>query len=283
MAIIYDIIYVKYNLVGKVQVAFPYKENEIMKNEMKIFNNELFGNIRVGRVNDKPYFVATDIAKILGYKNISDAISRHCKGVVKHDIPTNGGVQTLNVIPEGDIYRLIVRSKLPNAEKFESWVFDEVLPTIRENGGYIVSNVNDSDEDILARAVLVAQKTIEKKNELILQLENKIETDKPLVTFAERVLVTEDNILIQDLAKTISDSGYKIGRNRLYNKLRDWGLIFKRTTEPTQYAMEREYFVVEEKIVDVSGKLRAYFTTKITPKGQIYITNRLMKENNKKK
>lgn len=111
-----------------------------MSNELKVFENEEFGKIRITLINGKEMFVGKDIAKSLGYSNPRDAISRHCKGVVKHDNFKEGG-HCISLITEGDMYRLITHSKLPSAEKFESWVFDEVLPTIRKTGGYI----NNSD------------------------------------------------------------------------------------------------------------------------------------------
>lgn len=105
-------------------------------NELQIFNSGEFGEIRTIEINGKPYFVGTDVAKALGYNNPRDAVSRHCKGVVKHDTPTSSGVQLMSYINEGDLYRLIMKSKLPSAEKFEAWVMDEVLPTIRKAGSY---------------------------------------------------------------------------------------------------------------------------------------------------
>lgn len=105
-------------------------------NELQIFNSGEFGEIRTVEINGKPYFVGTDVAKALGYNNPRDAVSRHCKGVVKHDTPTSSGVQLMSYINEGDLYRLIMKSKLPSAEKFESWVMDEVLPTIRKTSSY---------------------------------------------------------------------------------------------------------------------------------------------------
>lgn len=105
-------------------------------NELQIFNSGEFGEIRTIEIDGKPYFVGTDVAKALGYNNSRDAVSRHCKGVVKHDTPTSSGVQLMSYINEGDLYRLIMKSKLPSAEKFEAWVMDEVLPTIRKTGSY---------------------------------------------------------------------------------------------------------------------------------------------------
>ena len=105
-------------------------------NELQIFNNEEFGEIRTVEIEGKPYFVANDVAKALGYSRPADAVTAHCKGSVKHRVLTNGGEQEVKIIPEGDIYRLIIRSQLPAAERFESWVFDEVIPSIRKTGGY---------------------------------------------------------------------------------------------------------------------------------------------------
>ena len=105
-------------------------------NELQIFNSEEFGDIRTAEIDGKPYFVGTDVAKALGYSNPRKAILDHCKGVTKRDTPTSSGVQLMSYINEGDLYRLIMKSKLPSAEKFESWVMDEVLPTIRKTGSY---------------------------------------------------------------------------------------------------------------------------------------------------
>ena len=107
-----------------------------LMNELQIFNSGEFGEIRTIEIDGKPYFVGTDVAKALGYNNPRDAVSRHCKGVVKRDTPTASGIQSMSYINEGDLYRLIMKSKLPSAEKFESWVMDEVLPTIRKTGSY---------------------------------------------------------------------------------------------------------------------------------------------------
>lgn len=105
-------------------------------NELQIFNSGEFGEIRTIEINGKPYFVGTDVAKALGYSNPRKAILDHCKGVTKRDTPTSSGIQSMSYINEGDLYRLIMKSKLPSAEKFESWVMDEVLPTIRKTGSY---------------------------------------------------------------------------------------------------------------------------------------------------
>lgn len=105
--------------------------------ELQIFNNPNFGEIRTITEDGKTLFCGKDIAKALGYKNPSKALADHCKGVTKRYTPTSSGQQEMNFIPEGDIYRLAARSELPGADAFESWIFDEVLPTIRKTGGYL--------------------------------------------------------------------------------------------------------------------------------------------------
>lgn len=110
-----------------------------MRNELQIFNNEEFGQVRTVEIDGKPYFVANDVAKALGYSVPKDAVARHCKGALKRRYLTAGGNQEIKMIPEGDMYRLITHSKLESAERFESWVFDEVLPTLRKTGSYEMS------------------------------------------------------------------------------------------------------------------------------------------------
>lgn len=154
-------------------------------NEIKIFNNEEFGQVRMVVIDGKIYFVGKDIANALGYSNPRDAISRHCKGVVKHDSFKEGG-QKVALLPEGDIYRLVIKSQLQTAEKFERWVFDEVLPTIRKTGGYINNSdlmINTyfsqaSDEHkVLVKGLL---ENIENQQQKIIKLSDdnkKLETD----------------------------------------------------------------------------------------------------------
>ena len=142
-----------------------------MENNLITFNNPDFGEVRTLEEDGKVLFCASDVAKALGYSNPRDAISRHCRGVVKHDgvsVTNQYGVATeqkseMSFIPEGDVYRLIVRSKLPTAERFERWVFDEVLPAIRKNGGYIAGQENMTAEELMAKALLMAKKTIDEK------------------------------------------------------------------------------------------------------------------------
>ena len=118
-------------------------------NELQIFSSPEFGELRTIEEGDKIYFVASDVAKALGYKRPADAVSAHCRYTVKHSIPQpqGKGFLLVNVIPEGDVYRLAAHSELPSAEKFESWVFDEVLPTIRKTGSYSMKQKAQAEQD----------------------------------------------------------------------------------------------------------------------------------------
>lgn len=149
--------------------------------DLQIFNNPEFGELRTFEEGDKIYFVASDVAKMLGYAKPNNAVSAHCKGTLKRGIPTSGGVQQMNVIPEGDLYRLIVNSELPSAEKFERWVFDEVLPSIRKTGGY---SVPQSPEEQMAHGLLAAQKLLAEKDK-------RIEEMRPKEIFADAVSVSK--------------------------------------------------------------------------------------------
>lgn len=249
-------------------------------NELQIFNSEEFGEVRTVEIDRKPYFVANDVARALGYKRPADAVTAHCKGSVKHRYLTDGGEQELKVIPEGDIYRLTVRSKLPSAERFERWVFDEVIPSIRKNGGYIAGQENMTDEELLANAVLVAQKKIAERDRIIEQQNQKIKADKPKTIFADAVSTSHTSILVGDLAKLICQNGVKIGPVRLFDWMRKNGYLIKSGSSynmPVQRYVEQGLFEVKERnIQNPDGSVRITRTTKVTGKGQIYFVNKFL-------
>ena len=249
-------------------------------NEVQIFNSDEFGQIRTSEIDGRPYFVATDVATALGYATPRDAISRHCKGVVKRDTPTSSGVQSMSYINEGDLYRLIMKSKLPSAEKFESWVMDEVLPSIRKNGGYISGQETLSDDELLAKALMVAQNKIAERDKIIEQKQAKIEQMKPKEIFADAVATSRTSILIGDLAKLICQNGVQIGQKRLFEWLRSNGYLIKFGTSrnmPTQRYVEQGLFEVKESNVqNPDGSVRITRTTKVTGKGQLYFVNKFL-------
>ena len=249
-------------------------------NELQIFNSEEFGEIRTIEIDGKPYFVANDVARALGYKRPADAVTAHCKGSVKHRYLTDGGEQELKVIPEGDIYRLTVRSKLPSAEKFEKWVFDEVIPSIRTNGGYIAGQETLSDEDLMAKAILVAQKKIKERDQIIEQQKQKIEADRPKTIFADAVSASHTSILIGDLAKLICQNGYQIGQKRLFQWMRDNGYLMvsgsSRNMPKQKYVEQGLFEIKESNVQNPDGSVRITRTTKVSGKGQLYFVNKFM-------
>lgn len=249
-------------------------------NELQIFNNEDFGSVRTITKDGKTYFVGNDVAKALGYSETAKAIRTHCKGVSEMDIPTNGGVQTMKMITEGDIYRLVIKSQLPQAEKFESWVFDNVLPSIRNNGGYIAGQETLSDEELMAKALLVANNKIKERDAIIERQQAKIEADKPKTIFADAVSTSHTSILVGDLAKLICQNGVQIGQKRLFDWLRDNGYLIKSGSSrnmPMQRYIEQGLFEVKESnMQNPDGSVRITRTTKVTGKGQIYFINKFI-------
>ena len=250
--------------------------------EIQVFNNIEFGEIRTAEIEGKPYFMATDIAKALGYSRPNDAISAHCRATVKHSTPISGKMQEVNFIPEGDVYRLIARSKLPQAEKFEKWVFDEVLPSIRKTGGYIAGQEHMTDDELLANAILVAQRKIAERDKVIQAQNDTITELKPKAVFADAVSSSKTSILIGDMAKLLRQNGIEIGQKRLFDWLRNNGYLIKRKGSdwnmPTQRSVEMGLFEIKESThLDGNGCNITTKTSKVTGKGQVYFINKFLK------
>lgn len=248
-----------------------------MNNDLALFVSADFGTIRTV-VTDagKVLLCGSDVAKALGYARARDAIKAHCKGAVNHRTLTNGGMQDMAFIPEGDVYRLITHSKLPAAEKFESWVFDEVIPSIHKNGGYIQGQENMSDVELMAKALLAAQRVIESRDKQIADMQ-------PKALFADSVAASSSTILIGELAKILKQNGADMGEKRLFAWLRDNGYLIKRTgtdyNMPTQRSMEQGLFRIKETVVTHSdGHTSVNKTTKVTGKGQQYFINLFVKK-----
>ena len=251
-------------------------------NELQIFENNQFGQMRTLTENGNTLFCATDVARMLGYSNPHDAIARHCRGVVKREgvsTTTNQhGVSTqqtnqMSFIPEGDVYRLITHSKLPTAEKFESWVFDEVLPSIRKTGAYMTPETIEK--------VLMNPDTIISLATQLKELQTKVEQDKPKVLFADAVAASHTSILIGDLAKLIRQNGVEVGQNRLFQWLRDNGYLIKRKGSdwnmPTQRSIEMGLLEIKESThIDGNGCNVTTKTPKVTGKGQAYFVNKFL-------
>lgn len=227
-------------------------------NELMIFSNEEFGEVRTVEINGKPYFVANDVAKALGYVETAKAIRTHCKGVSEVDIPTNGGIQKAKVIPEGDIYRLIIKSQMPDAPRFESWVFDEVIPSIRKNGGYIANQENLTDEQIVANALIVAQNIIAARD-------RQIEEMKPKADYFDALVDRKLNTSFRDTAKELG-----IGEKRFIAFLTGKYVYRDSNNKLRPYAAytttDNKLFVVKE--FRAKNSDHAGIQTLITPKGR---------------
>jgi len=242
-------------------------------NGIQVFENSEFGKVRTMEIDGKPYFCGSDIAKALGYAKPNNAVAMHCRVTLKQGIPISGKIQEVNFIPEGDVYRLVVRSKLPSAEKFEKWVFDEVLPSIRRSGGYIAGQEQMSDSELMAKALLVAQKQINERNA-------QIERMKPKEIFADAVAASHTSILIGELAKLLKQNGVETGQRRLFTWMRDNGYLIKGGSSrnmPTQKGMELGLFEIKETTINnPDGSIRISRTTKVTGKGQQYFINKFL-------
>lgn len=174
-------------------------------NSLQIFNSEEFGEIRTIEIDGKPYFVGTDVAKALGYSNPRKAIIDHCKGVTKRDTPTSSGIQSMSYINEGDLYRLIMKSKLPSAEKFESWVMDEVLPAIRKTGSYQKPMTLEEQLQIVAKGTLEVKEEIRKVNEDL----QEFKKDMPLLALECQKITKAKNQKVVPLLGGKDSPAYK--------------------------------------------------------------------------
>lgn len=244
-------------------------------NNLQVFNNEMFGNVRIILQGNEPWFVAKDVTNILGYQNSSKAISDH---VDADDKLNNETLSSLGqrggwLINESGLYSLILSSKLPNAKQFKRWVTSDVLPSIRKYGSY-----NMAIPRTLPDALKAYAGEIEAHN----KTKALLEAQKPKVVFADAVNASHTSILVGELAKLLRQNGYGIGQNRLFERLRNDGYLIKSGSSknvPTQKSMDMGLFEIKETtIVNSDGTLRITKTPKVTGKGQIYFINRFMSE-----
>ncbi|MCC0669203.1 phage antirepressor KilAC domain-containing protein [Clostridioides sp. ZZV14-6153] len=250
------------------------------KNEVISFDNDLFGEVRFIEVDGKPYALATDIAKVLGYKNPHDAISRHCKGVVKHEfVDITGFEQLMNIIPEGDIYRLIIRSKLPSAEKFESWIMDDILPTIRKHGTYLTDTKIEeilSNPDTIIKLATDLKEEREKRKALELtnnKQQQIIGELKPKADYTDLILRNKGLVTITQIAKDYGMSGKAMNK-----KLHELGIQFKQSGQWLLYSdyQSKGYTHSETiNIVKADGTPDIKMNTKWTQKGRLMIYKKL--------
>lgn len=237
--------------------------------DIQVFNNEQFGNVRAMSLNDEPWFVAKDVCDVLGIK--TNHLREDGRGLDDDEVMNLpnwevGGKAPL-IVSEAGFYKLVMRSRKPEAKAFQRWVTHEVLPAIRRTGGYMVAKQDETPEQIMARAVLVAQDTIERQKREIAEL-------KPKALFADAVAASDGTCLVGELAKMLKQNGVNIWQNRLFSWLRENGYLGKTGSNrnvPTQRAMEQGLFRIKETAVTHSdGHVTINRTPKVTDKGQRY-------------
>lgn len=248
-------------------------------NELQIFNSSEFGQIRTVTKDNEPMFCLGDLCKALELTAKEVKRRLNDEVVSKHPIPDSlGRMQETLFVNEDGLYDVILESRKESAKKFRKWVTSEVLPSIRKSGGYIAGQEQMSDTELMAKALLVAQKQIEQRNAIIEQQKAKIEADKPKTIFADAVATSKTSILVGDLAKLICQNGYQIGQKRLFDWMRENGYLIKAGSSknmPTQRYVEQGLFEIKESNVqNPDGSVRITKTTKVTGKGQIYFVNK---------
>lgn len=251
--------------------------------ELQIFNSEEFGEIRTVSINDEPWFVGKDVATALGYERATKAIQDHVNEEDKDEVPIQdsiGRMQKTPIINESGLYALIFGSKLESAQRFKRWVTSEVLPSIRKHGGYIAGQESMTDDQLLAKALLVAQSKIAERDQIIAKKQERIEQMRPKEVFADAVATSKHSILIGDLAKLICQNGYQIGQKRLFQWMRDNGYLMTQGSSynrPKQRYVEQGLFEIKESAINnPDGSVRITITPKVTGKGQVYFVNKFL-------
>ena len=252
---------------------------------IEIFKNDRFGEVRVAGTSESPLFCLTDVCRVLEIKNVSDCKSRlDQRGVVLTDTPTynqHGAevIQQLVFINEKNLYKVVMRSKLPEAEKFQDWVCGEVLPSIRKHGAYMT---NDTLEKALASPDFLIQlaTNLKEEQQKRIEAERKVTEAAPAVAFTNAVQSANNSCLIGELAKLIAQNGYSIGEKRLFAWMRDNGYLGKhgeRYNIPNQQYVEQGLFELKKGVRSGNnGVLHTTITPKVTGKGQVYFVNKFL-------
>lgn len=251
--------------------------------QLQVFKNEMF-EVGVTLENGEILFDVEQVAKNLGISrkmNEKEYVRwERVNSYLPSDYPEVGKGE---LIPEPMVYKLAFKASNEVAEQFQDWLAMDVIPSIRRHGGYIATKEDDDDESIMARAVLIANKTIEKKNQKIAEQKKVIESQKPKVLFADSVEASQTSILVRELAILLKQNGIDTGERRLYEWLRSNGFLVKRfgsdRNTPTQRSMDMGLFEVKETPINHnSGLITVNKTTKVTGKGQVYFINKFLSQ-----
>ena len=261
-----------------------------MKNEIMIFNNEQFGQIRTAGTPDEPLFCLHDICKVLDLRVSPTKDRLDMRGVSLIDTPTLNQhgttvTQKMYFVNEKNLYRVIMRSDKPQAEPFQDWVCGEVLPSIRKHGIYATeATVENMLRDPESAIIMLQAYQKERRERMAAQqeverLEAQEVENKPKVVFADAVAGSDSACLIGQLAKMIAQNGYPIGEKRLFQWLRDNHYLCaygERFNQPYQQYIEQGLFTMKQNVFSVNGEMRTRNTTKVTGKGQVYFINKFL-------
>lgn len=248
-------------------------------NNLQVFKNDQFGEIRTVEIGGEPWFVGKDVAEQLGYKDTVNALKSHVDGDDKAwwQITTQFGTKDTTIINESGLYSLVLSSKLPTAKQFKRWITSDVIPTIRKHGAYMTP---ETIEKVLLNpdTIINLASQLKSEREKRIALEGKVEEDRPKVIFADAVSTAKNSILIGELAKLLKQNGVDMGQNRLFKWLREHGYLIKREgldyNMPTQRSMELGLFEIKETaITHADGHISISKTPKVTGKGQQYFVN----------
>ena len=246
--------------------------------ELQIFNSEEFGEIRTVSINDEPWFVASDICRALDIQNVTQAVQKLDDD--ERSMFNIGRQGNANCVNEYGLYSLVLASRKPEAKKFKRWITHEVIPSIRKHGGYIAGQESMTDDQLLAKALLVAQSKIAERDQIIAQKQERIEQMKPKALFADAVSASKHSILVGDLAKLICQNGYLIGQKRLFQWMRENGYLMTQGSSynrPKQRYVEQGLFEIKESTINnPDGSVRITITPKVTGKGQVYFVNKFL-------
>ena len=251
-------------------------------NEIEIFKNERFGEVRVAGTSDNPLFCLADVCKILGLR--VDAVqSRLTDDPIRIGVTDSiGREQQMNFVNEKNLYKVIMRSDKPQAEPFQDWVCGEVLPSIRKHGAYMTNNTLEkalTSPDFLIQLATNLKEEQQKR----IKAEQKIQSDAPKVLFADAVSTSRRSCLIAELAKILQQNGIKIGQNKLFEWLRKNGYLCQKGqyyNQPSQKSMELGLFEIKQTTINKpDGSVLVSTTTKVTGKGQIYFVDKFLNVN----
>ena len=247
-----------------------------MENQIQVFTNEDFGKVRVISIEDEPYFVGTDVAKILGYANPNTTLKTRVdeEDCVRHSLKDGlGRTQEAIFINESGLYSLILSSKKEESKKFKHWVTSEILPSIRKHGAYmtdltIEKLVGNPDMLIQLATQLKEERQARKEAEM------KFHQNKPLIDFATTVADKSDCITIGETAKLINNENINVGRNRLFRFLKEQKILMDNNL-PYQIYIDKQYFEVREIVKKTSYGEKVFLQTLVTGKGQIFIVQKV--------